>query len=59
MEQKKNPGFYGNTAGKADESPEECPSCIYQNKEAQKKKATETCVNCWYSNKTKDDGEQK
>ena len=58
MEEKKNTGFYGNTAGKADESPEDCPSCIYQNKEAQKKKVTETCVNCCYTDKAKDKEEK-
>ena len=58
MEEKKVTGFYGDTAGKAEESPEECPSCIYQNKEAQKKKGAENCVNCWYTGAKEEDKEQ-
>lgn len=45
MSEKKFTGnFYG--AEKVEETPDECPNCLYQKKEVEKE--VEECPNCYY-----------
>lgn len=47
--------FYGTE--KVEETPDECPSCLYQNKEAVKD--VEECPNCYYIPEREEEAEEK